>query len=97
EASVASPPERRAQGAAPRPGDRTQAGLAPRHDDAHVAAALALDADGGRRDPRRRPGEQGGERTEELAAIDRAAGELVVDLHEVRDGVRALEGLHVGG
>src|SRR5581483_8019 len=97
EASVAAAAERGAERAASGPGDRTQAGLAPRHDHTHVATPLALDADRRGGEPRRRAREQGREGPEQLTAIDRAPGELVVDLHEVRDRVRALEGLHVGG
>ena len=66
-------------------GDRSEAGRAVGDHDAHVAAALALDAHAARRDGRPALVEEGADHLEELALVDRAAVQLEVHVHVVRD------------
>ena len=90
EAAVAASTHPRAERSAARARDGSQAGLAFRDHHAHVATALAFDADRRGRRARHRPLDQPRERREQLPAIDRAAGQLEIDLHVLRDrrGVR---------
>ena len=86
EAAVAAAMERRAQRAAPGLGDRAEAGRAVGDHHAARRRGLALGAHAGGRQPLHVPVEQGGDRGDELSAVDRAAAQFEVDVDVVGDG-----------
>ncbi len=92
EAAVAAAVERGAQRAAAGLGDRAEARGAVGHHHADVALLLALDADAVVGHDRLAPDEEGADHLEQLAAVDRAAAQLEVDLDVVGDGRRGVEG-----
>jgi hypothetical protein len=85
-ASVAAAAEARADGAAARLGDLAEAGDALADHDADDAASLAFHADGLVPQLRATTGGERGEELNELAGIDRAAAQLRVHGHVLRDG-----------
>src|SRR5450759_5912205 len=86
EASVAAAAEARADGAAARLGDLAEAGDALADHDADNAASLALHADGFVPQLRATARGECGEELNELARIARAAAQLRVHGHVLRDG-----------
>src|SRR3990172_857456 len=85
EAAVAAAMHGRADGPAPGAGDRPQTRLAARDHDAHRAPPLAFHADAVRRQRRFGTGQERAHDGEQLLLVDRAAPDLVVDPHVLRD------------
>src|ERR1035441_884517 len=85
-AAVTSPVKARAQRAATRLGNRSQAGDALRHRNADVALAFALHADAVRRDIRFAPGQRGRNQLDQLVLVDGAAAQFEIHRHMFGDG-----------
>ena len=97
EAAVAPPVYRWAEGTAPCPGHRAEAGRPVGHQHANVPAPFTLLAHRMAGDDRSTSGQRGGEHLEQLVTVDRTAVELEIDSDVGRDRRGGVERRYVLG